>query len=98
MGKLIFPCGSSPDEQLALVGDHTECLQELSRPLKASNGTEVSDCLRFFCGNKPTQQFERGTQIGGTYKCQGCGCRDAMMIDAHAFYHTLSDRRYLVLL
>ena len=64
---MIAPSSSSPADQLALVGDRIECLQELSRPVKASNGTEVSDCLRFFCGDKPAQQFERGTQIGGTY-------------------------------
>ena len=38
---------------------------------------------------KPAQQFERGTQIGGIYKCGGCGCRDTMMMDlAHALNHS----------
>ena len=97
---MIAPSTSSPADQLAVVGDRT-CLQELSRPVIASNGVEVSDCLRFFCGDKPAQQFERGTQIGGTYKCGGCGCKDAMMVDlAHAFYHSwrsLNDIQNLVL-
>ena len=73
---MIAPCSFSPVDQLALVGDRLECLQELSLPVKASNGIEVNDCLRFLCGDKPAQQFERGTQIGGIYKCGGCGCKD----------------------
>lgn len=68
---MIAPSSSSPTDQLALVGDRTECLQELSRPVTSSNGMKVRDTLRFFCGDKPAQQFERGTQIGGTYKCEG---------------------------
>ncbi len=42
---------------------------------------EIKDKLRFFCGDKPAQQFERGKigGIGGTYKCGGCGCKDYMM-------------------
>ena len=87
---MIAPSSSSPADQLALVGDRTECLQELSTPVTASDGTtEVNDCLPFFCGDKPAQQFERGTQIGGTYKCGGCGCKDGMMMDlAHTFHHS----------
>ena len=86
---IIAPSSSSPVDQLALVGDRIECLQELSQPVKASNGVEINDCLHFFCGDKPAQQFERGTQIGGIYKCGGCGCKDSMMMDlAHAFHHS----------
>ena len=98
---VIAPSCSSSVDQLALVGDCIECLKELSQPLTASNGTEISDCLRFFCGDKPAQQFERGTQIGGAYKCGGCGCKDSMMMDlAHAFYHiwrSLSDIQTIAL-
>ena len=39
---MIASSTSSPVDQLALVGDRTECLQELSRPVIASNGVEVS--------------------------------------------------------
>ena len=86
---MIAPSSSSPIHQLALVGDRVECLQELSNPVSASNGIEIRECLRFFCGDKPAQQFERGTQIGGTYKCGGCCCKDSMMMDlAHAFHHS----------
>ena len=98
---MTAPSSCSPADQLALVGDRIECLQELSQPVKASNGVEISDCLRFFCGDKPAQQFERGTQIGGIYKCGGCGCKDCMMMDlAHAFHHSwrsLNDIQSIVL-
>ena len=49
--------------------------------LKASNGVPIIDHLEFFTGDKPGTQFERGTQIGGTYKCGGCGCKDILMDD-----------------
>ena len=99
---MIAPSSSSPTDQLALVGDRTECLSELSKPVITSDGTtEINDCLRFFCGDKPAQQFERGTQIGGTYKCGGCGCKDVLMMDiAHAFHNSwrsLSDIQVLIL-
>jgi hypothetical protein len=85
---MIAPSSSSPVDQLALVGECIECLKELSKPIVASDGTtEITDYLCFFCGDKPTQQFERGTQIGGTYKCGGCGCKDNLMMDlAHTFH------------
>lgn len=78
---MIAPSSSSPTDQLALVSDHIECLHDLNIPINTSNGVEIHDTLRFFCGDKLAQQFERGTQIGGTYKCGGCGCKDTMMQD-----------------
>lgn len=57
--------------------------------MHSSTGIEIHDELRFFCGDKPAQQFERGTQVGDTYKCGACGCKDTMMEDlAHAFRRT----------
>ena len=56
-----------------------------SKPLVVSNGVTITDTMRFFCGDKPAQQFERGTQIGGTYKCGSCGCVDTMMQDLARF-------------
>ena len=86
---MIAHSSSSPKDQLALVGDRLECLRELSKPTIARNGVEIHDQLRFFCGDKPAQQFERGTQIGGIYKCGACGVKDVMMQDlAHTFQHT----------
>lgn len=58
---MIAPSSASHTDQLALVGDWLECLQELSRPVLTSTGIDTNDCLRFFCGDKPAQQFGRGT-------------------------------------
>ncbi len=98
---MIAPSSSSPSDQLALVGDRVECLQELTETLPASNGVVIADTMMFFCGDKPAQQFERGRQIGGTYKCGGCGCKDVMMQDfAHATqckWRSVEDLQTLVL-
>lgn len=45
------------------------------------NGVPIVDRLQFFTGDKPAAQFKQGTQIGGTYKCGGCGCKDILMDD-----------------
>ncbi len=38
-------------------------------------------------GDHPAQDFERGTQKGGTYKCGSCGINTNMITDfAHAGY------------
>lgn len=81
---MVAPSSSSPSDQFALISDRTECLQDLSI---ACNGEKIHDKLRFFCGDKPAQQFERGTQIGGIYKCGGCGIKDSMIPDiSHALH------------
>ena len=40
----------------------------------------MHDSLKFFIGDHPAQQFERGTQQGGS---GGCGARDVMFSDLH---------------
>ena len=82
---MIAPSTSAVSDQLALVSDRLECLKELSQPISDPNGIAVFDKARFFCGDKPAQQFERGTQIGGLYKCGSCWCRATMIQD---FSHT----------
>ena len=82
---MIAPSTSSGSDQLALVPDRLECLEELSQKIYDKNHTPITDKARFFCGDKPAQQFERGTQIGGIYKCGSCGCKSHQMQDfAHA--------------
>ena len=97
---MVAPSSSSPSDQLSLIGDRLECLTELSQIVVSSCGVVIQDELRFFCGDKPAQQFERGTQIGGTFKCGSCGCKDVMMQDlAHALnckWRSLSDLQQLV--
>ena len=82
---MIAPSTSSGEDQLSLVGDRVEWLKEMSKPLVASNGITKMDTMRLFCGDKPAQQFERGPQIGGTYKCGSCGCVDTMTHDLARF-------------
>ena len=85
----LFAGGSSSiEDQAALIPDRLDCLQSLSQPITTSTGIEVSDTLRFFIGDHPAQQFERGAQIGGKYKCAGCGTKDVMMDD---LAHTLQN-------
>lgn len=97
---MVAPSSSSPSDQLSLIGDRLESLTELSQTVVSSCGVVIQDELRFFCGDKPAQQFERGTQIGGTFKCGSCGCKDVMMQDlAHALnckWRSLSDLQQLV--
>ena len=96
---MIAPSSSSPDEQLALVPDRVECLQQFSQSILSQTGVQVND--RFFCGDKPAQQFERGTQLGGNYKCGSCGCISSLMQDlGYALQckrRTLGDLQQLVL-
>lgn len=66
---MIAPSASTLSDQLALVADRLECLQELEENVVAPNGVPLIDKMRFFCGDKPAQQFERGAQVGGAYKC-----------------------------
>ena len=98
---MIAACSSSAEDQVALISDRLECLSDLSKPLKASNGVQVHDELCFFKGDTPAQQFERGTQKGGHYKCGGCGCISSLMEDlAHApecKWRSLSNLQSLVL-
>ncbi len=63
---MIAPCTSTGSDQLALITDRLECLADLDTPCTTSNGKVISDRMRFFCGDKPAQQFEQGTQVGAT--------------------------------
>ena len=87
----LIPGGSSSvEDQAALIPDRTDCLQSLSEPISTASGLEIHDKMRFFIGDHPAQQFERGTQLGGTYKCGSCGTKDVMMDDlAHTLQHPL---------
>lgn len=92
---------SSAEDQASVLPDRVECLNDLHKVLTTSIGIPIIDELHFFKGDTPAQQFERGTQQGGHYKCGGCGCHAHMMEDiAHAFeckWHSLTDLQELVL-
>lgn len=82
---IVALSSSSPTDQLAIIPDRLDDLKELSQDVSTSSGIEVHDTVRYFIGDHPAQQFERGMKQGGTYKCGGCGCPDVRMDDfAHA--------------
>ena len=68
--SIIAMSSSSIQDQAALIADRMECIQDMSTPL---SGVPITDKLKFFYGDKPEAQFERGTQIGGHYPCGACG-------------------------
>ena len=83
---MICVNSSSIEDQAAFLQDRIDCLHSLSDSIDASNRVPIKDKLRFFVGDHPPKQYERGTQQGGKYKCGGCGVRDVMMDD---LAHTL---------
>ena len=75
----IMAAGSSSvEDQVAIIQDRIDCLHELSANLTASNGVVIHNKMSFFIGDHPAQQFKRGTQQGGKFKCGGCGVRDTL--------------------
>lgn len=80
---------SSTENQVAIIQERIDCLHELSTDLTASNGAVIHDKMMFFIGDHPAQQFERGTQQSGKFKCGGCGVRDTLLGDlAHTLQHS----------
>ena len=66
----LFALNSTTIQDLAaIIQDRVECLHCLSEPILSREGIPVNDILRFFTGDHPAKQFERGTQVGGVYKC-----------------------------
>ena len=83
---MICLSSSSASDQLATIADRSDCLAELSQTVLSSSKIPICDSLKFFVGDHPAQSFERGTQVGGTYKCGGCGCKNNRFDDlGHVF-------------
>ena len=83
--QMVAPSSSSLSDQLALVPDKLESLEGMAEAIPDRRGVPVNDRVRFFIGDKPAQQFEHGTQVGGAFKCGGCGYKDYLMQDlSHA--------------
>lgn len=64
---LLAAGSSSVEDQIAILQDRLDCLLDLSTEISSSNGVSICDKLHFFVGDHPAQQFERGTQQGGTW-------------------------------
>jgi len=81
----VIVLGSSSADEASIIPDRVDCHLDMAKPSTTSSGVDIHDELRFLKGDTPAQQFERGTQQGGHYKCGGCGCKSSMMEDlAHA--------------
>lgn len=98
---IVALSSSSLSDQLAIIPDRIDDLYDLSGSIRSSKGVEVHDTVRFFIGDHPAQQFERGTQLGRVYKCGSCECPDVHMGDfAYACrcrWRSLADLQALVL-
>ncbi len=74
---------------------------ELNESLTSSNGVPIHDKLQFFVGDHPAQSFERGSQMGGNYRCGSCGYKSNLGDDlAHVFsleWRSLVDLQELVI-
>ena len=76
---------SSIEDQAAVLPDRIDCLHDLAELVVTTSGIKVYDTFHFFIGDHQATQFEKGTQMGGRYRCGGCGCKAELMDDqAHA--------------
>ena len=83
---MISCSSSSLSDQLASIGDRLDCLFDLNEPITTSNGVPIHDKLQFFVAGRPAQSFERGSQMGGNYRCGSCGYKSNLGDDlAHVF-------------
>ena len=68
---IITLSSSSIQDQTALITDR---IKDLSTPVYTATGVPLTDILKFFYGDKPAAQFERGAQVGGRYPHGSCAC------------------------
>ncbi len=98
---MLAASSSSISDQLALIADRVDCLHDLPKTVKTSEGVEVNDHLVFFTGDQPAQSLERGSQVGGNYKCGSCGVHTTMIADLahtlHCKWRSLEDLQKLAL-
>ena len=59
---LLAMSSSSAEDQVGLVTDRIMCIRSMNPQLTSSKGVPVKDQLKFFYGDKPAAQFERGCQ------------------------------------
>ena len=98
---MLSMSSSTLSDQLATIADRLDCLPDLNIPVYSSSNVPINDSLKFFIGDHPAQSFERGSQVGGNYKCGSCGCKTSRIDDlAHVFscsWRSLGDLQQLVL-
>ena len=98
---LLVVGSSSALDHMAFTADRLECVKALDTTVQAPGGTEVTDILWFFNGDKMAQWTEGGCQAGGNYKCGSCGVCSKSIIDAahcnQLPYRSLTDTQVHVL-
>ena len=98
---IIGIANSSHEEQAALIPDRVSCLRTLDSPIMTTAGIPISDTLRFFVGDGPARNFERGVQQGGAIRCGACGIQTSMTSDiAHALtlkWRTLQEQQDVII-
>ena len=78
---MIAAGSPSAGDQAALIADRIERLYDMSQPVLTEDKIPIQDIMHFFKGDTPAKLYERGTQMGGHYKCGSCGCHSECMDD-----------------
>ena len=98
---MIGVSSCSHEDQAALLNDRISCLKTLDTPVTSAKGIAVFDTLRFFSGDVPARNFERGAQQGGNIRCGGCGVQSTMTSDlAHSLtlqWRSLQEQQDIIL-
>ena len=64
---VIGIASSSHEDQAALIPERVPCLRTLNSPIMTTAGIPINDTVRFFAGDGPARNFERGVQQGGQF-------------------------------
>ena len=98
---VIGIASSSHEDQAALIPERVSCLRTLNSPIMTTAGIPINDTVRFFAGDGPARNFERGVQQGGTIRCGACGIQTSMTSDiAHALtlkWRTLQEQQDIII-
>ena len=79
-------------DKLSYIDTRVEDIKELSVKVKASQGEiEITDIMRFFSGDHPEQNSEKGQQEGGEYPCAGCRAKASRFSDIQYCYRQEHD-------
>ena len=79
---LLAAGSSSAADHIALTVDRLDCIRTMGTTLHAQDGSQITDTLRFFNGDKVAQWIESGCQAGGNYKCSSCRVPTSSYIDS----------------
>ncbi len=88
----IHILGRSGADQKLFNECRQECMKAISEPVETGSKIIIEDCIRFFHGDGPAQQYESGHKQGGIYSCVGCGSKTALFDDFAHCHHTVIQR------